>query len=112
MKHAPNFIEMFFKYHPDHDIEKINEKMENVIEDLSNTKDAIILSEINNYPILAVKAHTRPFERRWLNEVAAIIVPAGIFFYSRMWRFRLRLLRDLKIIKETNEHITKRILEM
>lgn len=112
LKHAPNFIEMFFKYHPDHDIEKINEKMENVIEDLSNTKDAIILSEINNYPILAVKAHTRPFERRWLNEVAAIIVPAGIFFYSRMWRFRLRLLRDLKIIKETNEHITKRILEM
>lgn len=40
---APNIIKVFFKYRPDHTIEEINEKIETVIEDLSNTKDKVIL---------------------------------------------------------------------
>ena len=108
----PNFIYVFFKYQPDHEIERINEELENIIEDLSNTKDKIILHEINRYPVLSTKAHTRPFERKWLNIIAAIIVPVGITLYLRMWRFRLRLFRDLKVIKQTNTNIVNRIKEM
>jgi len=37
------------------------------------------------------------------------VVPAGIFFYLRMLRFRLRLYRDLKIIEKANKAITERI---
>ena len=98
----PNPIKVFFRYEPDHEIERINEEMEQVIEDLSNTKDKHILTELNHYPILSEKAHTRPFERRWMNILAAIIVPLGLFLYIRMWMFRLRLLRDLDH-KGTNE---------
>jgi lipopolysaccharide export system permease protein len=58
---------------------------------------------------MAVKAHTRPFERRWMNILSAIIVPVGAFFYFRMWRFRLRLYRDLKTIRQTNKKIISRI---
>lgn len=107
--HAPNPIEVFFKYVPDHAIEKMSTELENIIEDLSNTHDNIILSELNHYPVLSVKAHTRPFERRWLNIMSAIIVPLGAFFYIRMWMFRLRLLRDLRTIKATNNIIIARI---
>jgi lipopolysaccharide export system permease protein len=99
----PNPIKMFFKYQPDHEIERINVLLEGVINDLSNTRDSKVLSEINQYPVLAVKAHTRPFEKRWLNILSAIVVPVGLFFYFRMWRFRLRLLRDLRTIKQTND---------
>ena len=101
----PNFIKVFFKYEEDHDIEAISDKLEKVIRDLSNTRDKQVMNLINRYPVLAVKAHTRPFDRRWMNIVAAIIVPVGIFTYLRMWRFRLRLLRDLKVIRYTNTNI-------
>ena len=107
----PNFINVFFKYQPDHEIERINEELESVIEDLGNTKDKIILHELNRYPVLSVKAHTRPFERKCLNIVAAILVPVGITLYLRMWRFRLRLFHDLKVVKQTNTNIVNRIKE-
>ena len=80
-----------------------------VIEDLSNTRNRIILSEVNQYPILITRAHTRPFEYRWLNIISAIIIPVGLFLYCRMWGFRLRLYRDLKTIKQTNENIIAEI---
>lgn len=109
LKHLPSPIKVFFKYEPDHRIENISEILETTIDDLSNTRDKFIITEINKYPIVAVKAHTRPFERRWMNITAAIILPVGIFLYLRMVRFRLRLYRDLVIIKSTNEKIINKI---
>lgn len=105
LKSPPNFIKTFFKYQPDHDIEQLSKKLETVIKDLSNTRNRIILSELNQYPILITKAHTRPFEYKYLNIASAIIIPVGLFLYCRMWGFRLRLYRDLKTIKQTNESI-------
>lgn len=105
LKSPPNVIKVFFKYQEDHDIERINDELEAVIDDLSNTRDPQMLHFINQYPLIAVKAHTRPFDHRWLNIAAAIIIPAGIFFYFRMWRFRLRLLRDLKVIRYVDTNI-------
>jgi len=108
----PNPIKVFFVYKPDKEIYRISEEMEDVIEDLSNTRDKVIMNELNKYPILVLKAHTRPFERKWLNILSAFIIPAGIFFYCRMWRFRLRLYRDLRTIKLANDAITARIEEI
>lgn len=101
----PNIIKVFFKYQRDNEIEEINTRLEVIIKDLSNTRDRQILSLINQYPILILKAHTRPFDKKWENILAAIILPVGIFFYLRMWRFRWRLLRDLRVIKATNTSI-------
>ena len=109
---APNVVKVFFKYSPDHVIENVSERLENVIEDLSNTKDKIVLSQLNNYPYMTVKAHTRPFERKWLNVAAAVVVPVGLFLYFRMWRFRLRLYRDLKTVKQANDALIAWISEM
>ena len=105
----PSPIKVFFKYEADHAIENISDVLEETIDDLSNTRDKLILTEINHYPILAVKAHTRPFGRRSLNIAAAIILPLGIFLYFRMVRFRVRLHGDLTTIKETNQKIIDRI---
>ncbi len=112
LKNLPNIINVFFKYQPDHEIERINKELEAVIEDLSNTRNKFILHDLNLYPILAPKAHTRPFERRWLNIAAAVIVPIGAVLYLRMWRFRLRLHKDLKMVKTANSDIITRIKEM
>jgi permease len=105
LQHLPNPVKVFFKYRPDHAIEQLSERLEEVIADLSNTRDTYIIKALNNYPVLATKAHTRPFERRWLNMVSGIVLPLGVFFYLRMWMFRMRLWRDLRTIEQTNHGI-------
>ena len=112
LKRLPNPIKVFFVYQPDHDVEKIAAEMESILEDLGNTRDKYVLSYINRYPIISEKAHTRPFDHRWMNIVAAIIVPVGIVLYLRMWRFRMRLYKDTKQIRYLNDMMIKRITEM
>ena len=112
LKSLPNVVQVFFRYQPDHEVERISNELEKVIDDLTNTRDKVLLNELNNYPVLAVKAHTRPFEHKWLNIVSAIIIPLGLFFYLRMWRFRIRLLRDLKQIVQTNDAVTEQITKI
>ncbi len=106
---APNPIKVFFRQGDDQRIRQINEELESVIEDLSNSRDGIVLAELNNYPVVATHAHTRPFRSRALNIATGVVLPLGAFFYLRMWRFRLRLSRDLKTIRQTNSRIVKRI---
>ena len=112
LKTPPNFINVFFKYQQDHAVEEIGERMETMISDLSNSRDRMVINLINEYPMIMVKAHTRPFERKWMNVVAAVIVPVGLFFYFRMWRFRLRLMRDLVQIEDVSGKLANRLDEI
>ncbi len=109
LKSPPNIINVFFRYEEDHDIEDINGKLEAIIKDLSNTRDSQVLHFINQYPVIAVKAHTRPFDRRWMNVAAGVIIPVGFFVYFRMWHYRLRLYRDLKTIRFIDTNIANYI---
>ena len=106
---APNPISAFFKYEPDNEVERMVQTLGAAIEDLSNTKDKHILHQLNNYPVVSAKAHTRPFEKRWMNTLLPIILPLGVFLYCRMWLFRMRLLKDLHNIRDINEKIGAQI---
>ena len=107
--HLPNPIHVFFRPGDDQKIEQIVAKLEDVIEDLGNTKDAQILGFLNRYPIVATHAHTRPFRQKWLNIITGLILPLGVFFYLRMCRFRLRLRKDLNRILDTNHDVIERV---
>ncbi len=107
----PNPVKVFFRPGDDHDIQEINEELEAVIENLSYTRDPIIMGELNHIPIIATHAHTRPFVRKWLNVITGLVLPLGLFFYFRMLRFRYRLHRDLKVMRRANEAIIARIDE-
>ncbi len=105
----PNPIKVFFTYQPDDEIEDINNTMEELIDDLSNTTDKYVLADLNRYPVLSLNAHKRPFKRLWMNCVTAVILPVGLFFYIRIVVFRLRLFRDLRAIKQTNDSLIEHI---
>ena len=105
----PNPIHVFFRPGDDQKIQEIVDKLEDIIDDLANTKDAQILNYLNHYPIVATHAHTRPFRQKWLNIITGLILPLGIFFYLRMCRFRLRLRKDLNRILETNHDVVERV---
>ena len=110
--HLPNPINVFFKNSEDHEIERIDEVLEATIEDLSNTRDKLILTELNNYPVLMTRAHTRPFSRKWMNIITGLLLPVGLFFYLRMWRFRLRLYKDLHDIRQASNRIIPKAREL
>lgn len=112
LKHAPNWLNVFFRYEPDHEMERIGTELEAVIDDLGNSRNRYIVNHLSAYPIMSVKAHTRPFERRWLNIIAAVVVPLGVVLYMRMWRYRLRLWRDLRVVKTENKLIISKIDEI
>ena len=105
----PNPIHVFFRPGDDQKVEHIIQALEDVIEDLANTKDTQILSYLNHYPVVATHAHTRPFRQKWLNIITGLVLPLGLFFYLRMCRFRLRLHKDLNNILETNQWVLDRV---
>ena len=108
----PNPVKVFFDYQPDHEIENMVKRLENVIEDLSNTRDRYVMSYLAQYPVVSEKAHTRPFDHKWMNVTAAVIFPIGIILYIRMCRFRLRLYRDLRQIHRINKQMIDRCQTM
>ena len=107
--HLPNPIEVFFRPGNDQEIERIVKELEDTIEDLGNSKDKQLIVYLNDYPLVATHAHTRPFRRKWLNVITGLILPVGLFFYLRMCRFRIRLRKDLSRITETTQLVVKRI---
>lgn len=105
----PNYLHIFFHNIDDHEVISLSRKMENLITILSNSRDAAILDALNKLPIVFTHAHTRPFHNYKWNMVLGIIFPVGIFFYFRIWRYRLRLYKDIQQIKKYSAFIAERI---
>ena len=105
----PNYFQIFTNNEHDDAIREISLQMENLIEELSNSKDNILLNMLNKYPYLSVKAHKSLFDNRWLNLIFGIIVPAGLLVWLNIWRYRVRLDKDLKMILKTNEELENHI---
>ena len=105
----PNYFQIFTNNEHDDAIREISLQMENLIEELSNSKDNILLNMLNKYPYLSVKAHKSLFDNRWLNLIFGIIAPAGLLVWLNIWRYRVRLDKDLKVILKTNEELENHI---
>lgn len=105
----PNYFQIFTNNEHDDAIREISLQMENLIEELANSKDNILLNMLNKYPYLSVKAHKSLFDNRWLNLIFGIIVPAGLLVWLNIWRYRVRLDKDLKVILKTNEELENHI---
>ena len=102
---APNYFRLWMRGEEDTAIVAINEQLEKLVDELSNTKSVSLLNVVTTYPIIPVAAHVRPFRQHWLNMLAGLIVPVGLFFYIRIWAFRVRLDKDLARIILNNEQI-------
>ena len=77
-------------------MEQLSDRIEELVEDLANTRDMHVLDTLNRVPFIYAHAHTTPFSRKWLNFVVGILFPFGLIIWVRAWRFRLRLARDLR----------------
>ncbi len=101
----PSYVNTFFRHNEDTEVAEIGEQLEAIVEELSNSKNRQVLAELNKYPVLFSTAHVSPFHSRWMNVVAGLLFPLGIVLWLRMWRFRLRLYRDMKQTVRTGERL-------
>ena len=79
------------------------------VKKLHNSKSNVIIGLLNMLPFIIPDAHTRPFRNARHNKWAGIILPVGLFFWLRIWRFQLRLSIDLDNLQETGGEIVKRL---
>lgn len=105
LKQAPNYYRLWTAEARDEEMVRINNRMEEMVEEMSNTRSMPLITYLNTYPVIPVYAHVRPFANYWLNLACGIVLPVGVFFYFRIWVFRVRLGKDLQQIIQTNEYI-------
>lgn len=109
LRRIPNYIDIFFNQGQDKHAAELSDRVETLIEELHNSRDNVLIMYINEYPIINPSAHTRPFDNKRLNMILGIVFPLGLFFFLRIWRYRLRLRLDLRNIERINSLITERI---
>jgi lipopolysaccharide export system permease protein len=105
LKQAPNYFRLWMNDEKDEKILLINNRLESLIEEMSNTALLVLLNAINKYPVISINAHVQPFRNHWLNMAAGVILPVGLFFYFRVWLFGIRLHKDMEQIIRINEEI-------
>lgn len=109
LRRFPSYWRLYFHYREDRQVMAISEHLEHLIEELHNSRDNVVIGAINEYPILVPDAHTRPFHSSRLCLATGLFLPLGIFFWLRVWRFRIRLWRDLTQIQKLSPMIAERI---
>ncbi|MBP5771790.1 MAG: LptF/LptG family permease [Bacteroidaceae bacterium] len=105
----PNYFRVFFRYEPDAVVIELSSRLESFVEELSNSRDNRVIGALNDVPILVPDAHTRPFRRPNLNILIGVFFPVGIILWIRIWRYRLRLWRDMEQLQKQLSYIIQRI---
>ena len=105
----PNYFRVFFRYEADTAVIGLSDRLEAIVEELSNSRDNRIIGALNEIPILAPDAHTPPFRKPTLNTIIGVLFPIGIVLWIRIWRYRLRLWRDLEQLQKQCKYICERL---
>ena len=101
----PNYFHLFSNHSRDRSLLAINVRLNEIVEQLGNSRRQDILSLLNDYPVISAGAHSSPFPRRWMNIAVGIVFPVGILFYARAYFFRRRLSKDLRQMVKINKEI-------
>lgn len=105
----PNYFRTFFRYESDSVVIGLTDRLEEMVEELSNSRDNRIIGALNEIPILEPDAHTRPFHNAKLNNLLGVLFPVGIVLWIRIWRYRLRLWRDMDQLQKQCKYIVERL---
>lgn len=88
-------------------IAPLEEQLEDTITYLSNSKDALVVNKISDYPTLPSLWLMRPFSKRWVAVAAAIIFPVGGVLWLLALRERKEIRRELKVIIDISEQLVE-----
>lgn len=112
LKRLPNYIGIFFRESTDKEMDRICDLLEDIVAELANSRSSAVLDSVNNLPVIQPQAHCRPFAHKTLNKTAGIIFPIGFVLFFRIWRYRIRLERDLAGIRSTANRLQQIIAQL
>lgn len=85
----------------------IVERMDAMVNELGNSRDAVVLDHINHYPVFSSRDHLCPLPSVWLMRVVAIFFPIGIMLWLRASFFTHRRQANVRQIISINEELKK-----
>ena len=94
LKNIPGLKYVFFN-EKDDTLDKMNQKLEDTIEELGNSRYRTIIIHLNDTPVLLTGAVASPFKKRWINVLLLIALPLGVLVYLKSVVSRFRLQKDL-----------------
>ena len=105
LKKLPTIKSVFFNT-DNNTLVDFNNKLEQIINVLGNSRERKVIIQLNEFPVLSINAISSPFKKTWLNILSIIVLPLGIIIYLRAIMFRIRLLKNIVKI----ESISKKII--
>jgi lipopolysaccharide export system permease protein len=98
-------IKKIFFNENDYSICELNDRLEYVIEELSNSNKRKIIIILNELPILRPKTISSPFKKRWQNVLLFILLPISLMVYIRSIRGKIKLATDLTKVEAKTRQI-------
>ena len=106
LKRLPSIKTVFFKK-DDLPLQSINDKLENLVEEMGNSRNKKVILYLNEFPVLSISGIKTPFEKNWVNIFSIAVFPIGIIIYLRAILFRTRLDKNLAKIQVNTNKMTK-----
>jgi lipopolysaccharide export system permease protein len=101
----PNYLNLFFRDVDSSRLDTFGDGIEEVINELSNSRDKVVLNMINKIPIMPVYGIEPPFKKVWFNRVVGVVLPLGLLFYLRAWFFSIYLKKHINTITEVTTEL-------
>ena len=98
-------VKKIFFNENDYSICELNDRLEYVIEELSNSNKRNILIMLNELPILRPKTISSPFKKRWQNILLFVLLPLNLIVYIRSIRGKVKLATDLTKVEAKTRQI-------
>lgn len=92
----------------DHTVMEMNDRLEKIIDELSNSDQILVLNKLMDYPLLGGYNPNSPLNGIW-SILLGIFFPLGIPLYLVAMYKRKLLLHDIKVIVKTNNELKQLI---
>ncbi len=110
LKRLPSIKTVFFS-ESDSSLQALNDKLENLIEEMGNSRNKKVIQLLNVFPILSIDGVKSPFNIKWVNILSLVIFPVGIIIYLRAVRFRIGLLKELVTVEQNSKSLMERLIK-
>lgn len=92
----PAYRQLFFGSVDSSELTRLNTELEDVVTELSNSRDRLELDMLNGFPLLQSHGVQPPFEKVWADRLMGIVFPLGLLFELRAWLFTRKLKRQMQ----------------
>lgn len=107
----PKYRALFFEGVNNDEIESFNKELEDLVEELGNSKDRFVLDMLNNIPIIPIYGVESPYNKNIVNRILGVFFPLGLLFQFRAWLFSRKILWQLEKTATVTESMSKYLME-